>query len=189
MRFSIFVLFAAGVCGCGGVERTNSQPADNVNPSAPAKEEPLAEEYDLGDYRIRPPKGFELKSDDRMPRGLGRLIVWRSPDNLRGFSVALITLPADEDPASPELIRIVGRTKGVNNYKESAVERCTLADMAFERCVAEYTHRNDEAKRSSIVYSQGEGRKGILIWYDSPAGEDGNRLAVATAAIQSFRKP
>jgi len=148
----------------------------------------LAEEYDLGEYRIRPPKGFELKSDDNMPRGIGRLIVWRSADDVRGFSVAFITLTGESDPTTPALIRKIGLAQKLNRYKESVPERCTLANLPFEHCTAEFTHRNDDTKMSSLIYSHAGDRKGILIWYVYPAGPDEKQLKVVTKAIQSFRK-
>jgi hypothetical protein len=148
----------------------------------------LAEEYDLGEFQIRPPKEFELKSDDRMPEGLGRLIVWRSPDDRCGFSVALITIPEGKERASPELVRELGRTKGLNNYVETPPEKCTLANLSFELCRAQYVHRNDAEKMSSVSYSHVEGHKGILIWYSSPIGAYERRLKIAMTAAQSLRR-
>lgn len=192
MRISIALLATASLSlGCGGKDTTPPTPSSKQQPvEAPeSKPQELADEYDLGDYRIRPPKGFEVKSDDEIPRGAGRLVVWRSVEDQRGFSVALIILPKELTPATPEKIRVFGRSKGMTDVEESAPERETLAGLVFEKCTTEYTFRNTDKKYSSIVYSYANGSKGILITYSCPVGEDEDRLRIATMAIRSFRKP
>jgi|SRR5579883_633285 len=193
MRYGILVAFATAVAvGCGGKTdvpapaRTPSGPPGQTPPSAPADE--LGEEYDLGEYRIRPPKGFELKSDDKMPRGLGRLVVWQPADDLHSFSVAFITVPQGEGPATPKLTRELGLPDGVTEYAETPGEPVTLADLAFERCTARLAYRRSDTMMAGVVYSQGAGRTGVLIRYVGPAAGDDGLRRVADAAARSFRK-
>ncbi|HXD88844.1 MAG TPA: hypothetical protein VN641_20300, partial [Urbifossiella sp.] len=130
---AILILLAAGLCcGCGG---TDSSPIKSVPyaTAAPTADE-LAEEYSLGEYGIRPPKGFELKSDDDMPGMKGRLAVWRSADDRRALSAAIFTVPAALLPATREKVRTLGRPKGMRDVDESGFSFKTISGLVFEKC-------------------------------------------------------
>src|SRR6185437_14887179 len=128
---AILVLLAAGIsCGCGGTDSPPTKIAPLAT-SAPTTVDELAEEYSLGEYGIRPPKGFELKSDDDMPGMKGRLAVWRSADDRRALSAAIFTVPAALLPATREKVRTLGRPKGMTDVDESGFSFKTISGLVF----------------------------------------------------------
>jgi hypothetical protein len=191
MRTVTGLFVALFTIGCGN-EAKHSGPAtspSNVVPTGEPVLQDLGDEYDLGDYRIRPPKGFVLKSDDEMPRNGGRLVVWRTPDDLMGFSVALIILSVEQVPATTAKIRSIGRPTGMTDVEESPPQHETIDGLEFETCTSEYSYRNGDKRYSSLIYSHANGPKGILITYSGQPREDDQRWTAARAAIRSFRRP
>lgn len=185
---AILVLLAAGIsCGCGGTDSPPTKIAPLAT-SAPTTVDELAEEYSLGEYGIRPPKGFELKSDDDMPDMKGRLAVWRSADDRRALSAAIFTVPTVLLPATREKVRRLGRSKGMTDVEESGFGFQTIAGLVFEKCTAEHSYRKTDKRYYSLVYAHTQGTDGILLTHTWPVGDAGSQGDSAEAAIHSFRK-
>jgi hypothetical protein len=169
-------VFLLLVTGCGPREsatapKTWQTPTDITLPPTPVwvpdstRLDQLDPPFDVGDYRIRPPKEYTLR---KTRRGGTEALIWEGPERKDKSSPKLWVMvgkmaPGDEKLSLEEsnAILIAGAKQKLEQYSETPSERGKIGDLPFLRMTFQGTEKG--AKGHIVAYHAHDGQKYIHI--------------------------
>jgi hypothetical protein len=192
-RLKLVGLALLFLTGCGKQPAPNPPPtvAPQVNEPKVLKPEPeLGEVFNLGEFAIQMPIGYELQSQDQ--RGGIHTTDWHAPagegpSGHRLFTVKIVYVPEGKNAPTEEQLRLRPDPRiGFVDYVESEPETVPIGDWNFE-CVTTTCRagkKGRELRGFQYVYV---GRPCFVIIYQG-AKEDEQSYNEASAAARTFRR-
>jgi hypothetical protein len=162
----------------------------------PALLKQLAAPYSLGDYTIRPPKGYDLEEkQDEQSTLILQISQWigekRTDDSQPVLSVFIISpQPGYHPPSDEEILAIFQKfiKADLKDYVQSPLTAGHIRDMDFTRAYWKGTDRESSQAAHGFTYTAVDSRIAILIIAQDIEPYNKTTLPLVEAAAETFQR-